>query len=100
MNCYNCGHEIKLEVTEKIFRQDICPHCLSSLHCCLNCRFYDRLAYHQCHEPLANAVTEKDIANFCSYFEPGSPDASERKARTENAKKKLEDLFKKKPDDE
>lgn len=36
---------------------------------CLNCRFHDRQAAHQCRERRAEPVAEKDSANFCEYFD-------------------------------
>ncbi len=82
----------------KIFRQDTCENCDSYLHCCLNCEFYDPNAHKQCREPLAYKTTIKDAQNFCEYFEPrhkpGKPDTS----RADDARSKLDALFKKKDD--
>ena len=93
LECYHCGN--KIEVKNKIGRQAMCPKCDRYLHCCLNCRFYDPAAYHQCRETQAEWVSDKQGANFCDYFEP-----SERKSvsdsMAEEARKKLDQLFKKK----
>ncbi|NIA30852.1 MAG: hypothetical protein GWP06_13180 [Actinobacteria bacterium] len=94
MKCYKCGYDIITD--EKVFRQEACPQCKSYIHCCLNCRFYDVLAHHQCREPQARWVKEKDSANFCSYFEPSGTQKSVSTAKTNEAKRKLEELFKKK----
>lgn len=98
MICFNCGTTIELE--DKVYRQSTCPKCGSYLHCCLNCRFYDEVAYQQCREPEARFVKEKEKANFCNYFEPaegrGRPDTS----RADDARKKLEQMFKKLPPQE
>lgn len=92
-SCFSCGKE--LEITERVGRQETCPQCGADFHCCRNCRFYDTTAYNECHEPVAERVLEKEKANFCDYFElsEGRPEDSEP---TEDAKKKLEELFKKK----
>ncbi|MCD6165710.1 hypothetical protein J7K19_03250 [bacterium] len=96
MSCYKCGVEISLPGNDKPRRQDLCPKCSAPLHCCRNCRFYDPKAYHQCREPQAEWVRDKEIANFCEYFElgKGKTDQAAQKRR-EEARKKLESLFKK-----
>ena len=95
MICYNCGFDVVTE--RKIFRQDTCPECDSYLRCCLNCTFYDPVAYHECREPQARWTRDKESANFCDYFEP-SKDAFNRKNKAKDAKSNLNDLFKK-PED-
>lgn len=92
MTCHNCGKEIVLE--DKVYRQSTCSKCGGYLHCCKNCRFYDELAFHQCKEPEVRFVKEKDSANFCTYFEPSETSSSPGNSRAENARKKLDDLFK------
>jgi hypothetical protein len=69
MNCFQCGREV--EVEDKVFRKDACPSCHAALHCCRNCRFYDRNAHNACREPAAEWVSGKEAANFCEFFEPG-----------------------------
>ena len=66
------------------------------MHCCLNCRFYDRLAPKQCNEPVAENVKEKASANFCDYFVlTESEIAGLPGAAAEEARKSLDKLFKK-----
>jgi len=50
-------------------RSESCPSCRADLRVCLNCRFHDRQAAHQCRERRAEPVAEKDSANFCEYFD-------------------------------
>lgn len=96
MFCYSCRAEIK--VLGRAGRGDTCPKCAAYLHCCLNCRFYDEKAHHQCREPQAEFVQDKAIGNFCDYFESSAqPTAGKSADRAAEAKKKLEELFKKKP---
>lgn len=101
-----------------------CDACSADLHVCLNCRFYDRYVENQCREDQADPVATKDRRNLCEYFKPkgedaGEDEASKAKARlaaafggapmpstsapagsstsaADEAKKKLEALFKKK----
>ena len=92
--CFSCKKELSME--NKAGRRDECPFCGVDLHCCLNCRFYDRAAPRQCREPVAELVREKEKANFCDYFvfaegdRAGSPESG-----TEKARQQLDDLFKK-----
>ncbi len=65
------------------------------LHCGHNCRFYDPAAHNQYHEPQADWVKEKELANFCDYFEAAS-EVTSGPAKKDEALKKLDDLFKKK----
>ncbi|MBD3377378.1 hypothetical protein GF406_20290 [candidate division KSB1 bacterium] len=98
MFCHNCGTEISIE--RKIFRQDTCPKCSAYLRCCLHCKHYDINAHHECRESEATWVHDKEMANFCDYFvldeeKKGGSQAS----RSEQARKKLDELFKKPPRD-
>ena len=91
MTCYRCGSEIP--VRDRIGRQETCSRCGVYLHCCLNCRFYDPNAHHQCRETEIEWVSDKESANFCDYFEPGDSQKSQRTDRAEEARKKLDQLF-------
>jgi len=90
--CHACKKELSLG--REIGRRDECPFCHADLHCCMNCRFYDRSAPKQCREPQADLVREKDKANFCDFFV-----FSDRTAAAGNdagkARAALDDLFKK-----
>ena len=91
--CHACGNRV--EVGREVGRRDECPSCHADLRCCLNCRFYDAAAPKQCREPQAELVREKAKANFCDYFRfadrsgPGPSDGAS------NARKALDDLFRK-----
>jgi hypothetical protein len=43
--------------------------CRADLRVCLNCQFYDRNVAQQCRERRAEPVLEKEVGNFCEYFE-------------------------------
>lgn len=93
MNCYHCAHEIPTDT--KIFRQTVCEQCGSYVHCCMNCQHYDSKAYNQCHEPAADRVLDKEKANFCDFFNMRMA-AAKQDNRADEARKKLDALFKKK----
>lgn len=91
--CAFCQKEVELK--EKPGRREVCPHCGRDLHGCYQCRFYDKSTHHECREPQADFVAEKDQGNFCDYFvfDPQIQVKTEDKAK---ARTKLEALFKKK----
>lgn len=96
MKCYRCSMEIEIKVREKIRREALCPACSSYLHCCLNCRHYDRSAPNQCREPAVELVRDKEMANFCEYFDPsGKSDQDASSKHTANeSRTEWESLFK------
>lgn len=92
--CHSCKKSLSLD--RSVGRRDVCPFCKADIHCCLNCRFYDRTAPKRCNEPVAESVKEKAKANFCNYFvfaETGINEISN--IAVEQARKSLDDLFKK-----
>lgn len=91
--CFFCGELI--EYDGRIGRLEDCPRCGKYLHTCFQCRFYDRSYHNDCRENQAPLVGDKETANFCEFFEMGR-DGKQENSRKEDAKKKLEDLFKKK----
>ncbi len=92
--CFRC--KTPNEVRERVGRRDTCTKCDADLHCCLNCRHYNPSAHNQCNEPQAEWVRDKDRANYCDYFEPRRGAAGgEASNRTQDAKTRFEDLFKK-----
>ncbi len=94
VRCHHCG-----EVTdfpEKIFRNDTCPSCGSDLHCCLNCAEFSYSHSNNCREPLSEMVNVKDRRNFCEYFSPTTTtNATNSRAKADEARAKLEALFSK-----
>jgi hypothetical protein len=94
MNCFYCGRQI--EFKQRVgFRED-CPGCERPLHVCLNCKFYDPTFNNQCREPQAERVIDKDRANFCEYFSARISNAPRQLAPVNEARAKLDALFKKK----
>ena len=94
-SCHVCGKS--LEGIERIGRSEICSHCRADLHCCRNCRFYDEPAQNQCRESSAEWVSDREKNNFCDYFSfRASAEAGRQEKDQQEARAKLEALFKKK----
>ncbi len=94
-SCYSCKKEVLIVGT--VGRRDVCEHCDTDLHCCRNCGFYDTSSYNECHEISAMRVMDKEKSNFCEFFKmAGKP--FDNKKETDDARQKLEALFKKKSD--
>ena len=93
--CYRCGHAVNVGRT--VGRTEPCPYCDADLHCCRNCSFHDATVHHECREPQAEPVSDKEKGNFCDYFrfkalaaaQPGTGSA-------QRVREKLDQLFKKK----
>jgi hypothetical protein len=92
LTCHSCGRQA--EVTPPLGRRDLCPHCEAELRCCRQCRFFDPASSTECREPLAEVPRDKDRANFCELFQPGSPSTLGREP-AEQAKAAFDALFKK-----
>ncbi|HWU42753.1 MAG TPA: hypothetical protein VN132_04915 [Bdellovibrio sp.] len=92
LSCFSCSKEISLAGV--VGRRDECPHCHADVHVCKNCEHYDVKAYHECREPQAEWVKEKDRANFCDYFTPRRGGSSE-KDKAAALRAAAEALFKK-----
>jgi hypothetical protein len=86
-HCHHCGWEWNLGRLPG--RTETCHQCQADLKACLNCASYDIRAAHQCRDRRAEPVADKQLANFCEYFEfarrewkaPSQPEAREQKAR-------------------
>lgn len=116
--CYKCNEKLSFDV--KIGRRDMCPNCYAYLHCCKNCQFWDSSVHNECTENRAEFIRDREEGNFCLYFtfkespEDDKSEAEKAKAglqklfgvapaavskapqTAEDARKKLEELFKKK----
>lgn len=89
--CYFCGQPF---TGDKVYRSTTCTKCGKDLHSCLNCRFYSKGSYRDCRESISEAVTEKESANFCDYFEYADKDASSKdQKKAQDAKSQLAKLF-------
>ena len=95
--CFKCGNELDLIITVgvKVTRLDTCDHCGANLHCCKNCRFYDRNAHNDCLETHADFIRDREEPNFCSQYEIKNRDeAPQQDDQASKAKAKLDALFK------
>lgn len=74
---------------DRVRRKDSCPKCVADMHACKNCRFFSPTAHNQCHEPIAEYVSDKERSNFCGMYEAfegqrqKAPDVSDAKAKLE-----------------
>lgn len=71
LHCWNCGSELTTLVLPVSRRAD-CPECRAELHCCRMCRHFDRDRPEQCREERAEPPANKEVANFCDWFEPAA----------------------------
>lgn len=90
--CWQCGASLA-QLSLPIRRQDECRSCRAELHACKLCRFYDVTVAKQCREPVAEAVRDKNRANYCDYFEPRLDAYSNTATQQAAAKTQLEQLF-------
>lgn len=92
-SCFSCGAALNTKVV--VSRRDSCDRCGADIKCCRNCAFYDPAVANECREPVAEAVREKDRSNFCDFFTLADGQPRQREDKAQDAKRKLEDLFKK-----
>jgi len=88
--CWSCGSELR---AVDYPREGICASCSKQTHVCRNCKFFEPGRANDCQEPIAEAVHEKDRANFCDYFEPTRL-AYRPKADADALKSAADSLFK------
>jgi hypothetical protein len=88
--CYGCGNILRID--GPVGRRTTCPTCDADLHSCFNCRHYDDSAAHQCREPHAEHIVDKDSSNACDLFQLGDG-ASRRRGSSKAARDRLHALF-------
>lgn len=88
--CHACGraHHFSDLVP---FRAE-CEACAADLHACTACRFHDRYIENECREDAADPVAVKDRRNLCEYFKPKTADGTDLDEAA-RAKAKLAALF-------
>ncbi len=91
--CALCKKEI--EVDKYFSRKATCPKCGGDLHICLNCKFYSESSHNKCLEPRSEFQRTRDKTNFCDFFIFKESSGMSAENKKEDARKKLEDLFKK-----
>jgi hypothetical protein len=90
-SCHGCGAALRLD--GPVGRRRTCPHCDADLHTCLNCRFFDESAPHECREPHAEKVVDKDASNACDLFQLGDGASRRRGKQGAAARAQLAALF-------
>lgn len=99
--CQNCGAPVTIALP--IPRDAECESCRHDLRCCRNCRHYDIRYNNACKETEAEPVADKERRNFCEFFEfnpvpfAGAAGKGDTRTRADDARAKLDALFKKKP---
>jgi hypothetical protein len=88
--CHGCGATLRID--GPVGRRTTCPACDADLHTCLNCRHHDESAAHQCREPHAEQVVDKDRSNACDLFQLGDG-AARRRGSSKAARDRLHALF-------
>lgn len=95
MNCFGCGRSVAVATGERVGFRDECGHCGADLHVCRNCAHHDPAAYNECRESSAERVNDRERANRCEWFRPGTDNAAESKSGAAAARADLDALFKK-----
>ena len=99
--CHICGAPVT--IAAPIPRDAECESCHHDLRSCRNCRHYHTSYVNSCMETEAEPVADKERRNFCEFFDfSPAPFADvgvklQGRTRAEEARDKLDALFKKKP---
>ena len=95
MHCFACGAAVELGSGERVGFRDSCSACDADLHACRNCAHHDPAAYNECRESSAERVSDRERANRCDYFAPGSGRAGNANGERDRTRSSLDALFKK-----
>ncbi len=90
-SCHACGATLRID--GPVGRRTVCPECDADLHCCIDCRHYDETAAHQCREPHAEHIVDKESSNACDLFQLGDGASRRRGASAQAARDALGALF-------
>ncbi|MDD2297040.1 MAG: hypothetical protein WCS59_01760 [Sphaerochaetaceae bacterium] len=90
-SCHFCKTEIP--ATMIVGHASVCSFCGRPLKVCLNCRFYDPNAYHECREEIDEPVIYKDLANFCDFFVLKESTGKKKQETQEEARLRFLSLF-------
>jgi hypothetical protein len=88
--CHGCGATLRID--GPVGRRTACPECDADLHTCHNCRFFEETAPHQCREPHADHIVDKDASNACDLYRLGDG-AANRRGSSGEAMDRLRALF-------
>jgi len=95
MRCFSCNSASELVAGERVGFREACDDCGADLHVCLNCTLHDPGAHNECREPNTERVADRERANRCEYFTPSDRGGGEAARAADDAKSRLEGLFKK-----
>jgi len=99
MRCFGCDAPVELGSGERVGFRDTCAKCGRDLHVCRNCAHHDPSAYNECRESSAERVGDRERANRCDYFAPGTAGRGARRDEAASARAGLDSLFKPKRKD-
>lgn len=91
--CFKCGNQ--LDVPTPVSRGEVCGNCGSYVRCCKNCEFYEPSYHNGCRETQSEFVSDKETVNFCDYFRPADREIGAGNDKAEEARRKIDELFKK-----
>jgi len=83
--CWYCGLPIIDE--EPLGRSQRCQKCGKDLRSCKNCRFFLPGSHGNCRESGAEAVQDKERANFCDWFSMDAKFRSQTQGQTNEKEK-------------
>lgn len=89
-SCHRCTAPLP---AERPSRRDACARCGADVRVCKNCALFAPGSHHDCREPAADLVADKERANFCEFFTLALAPA--RGAIAPDARAALEALFRK-----
>ena len=90
--CAHCGNEWK-EIGQPGFNS-VCEKCQNYLHSCVNCKLFD-IHTEKCKSSTTEEIRDKEGKNYCEEFILGDNEIkSYSQSKSEEAKKKLDQLFK------
>jgi hypothetical protein len=69
--CWKCGASLAYAILP-LSRRETCKSCNAEQHVCRLCKHFDSRVSDQCTEERAEQVSNKELANFCDYFDPQS----------------------------
>ncbi|MCC6302192.1 MAG: hypothetical protein IT489_05260 [Gammaproteobacteria bacterium] len=90
--CWKCG-AVQQDLSLPLARLAECPSCRAELHVCRMCVYFDPVTAQQCREPVADAVADKQRANFCGYFQMRPNAFAAPSSKAEASRRGLEALF-------
>ncbi|HEU4683952.1 MAG TPA: hypothetical protein VFS39_05575 [Nitrospira sp.] len=92
--CADCGTVLPV-LTDRLGQ---CPKCRAELHACQQCTHFAPGQRFECAQPIPDRITDKRARNDCTFFSLRATverETSSASRRPEDARRALNDLFKK-----